>query len=1012
MRNLKKLLAVVVAICVLATFTIPAFAADTETTKTDAQIVTTLGVLKGQSVSEGVTDAYLATTPNRLQGAIMFLRLKGLEEDALAFTGTDNFADVPATYAADSKAILAYLKAHPELGFEGTGGDNFSPAEQMTAQQYYKILLVALGFTYGTDETADFTWDTIFTFGAAHGLTKLVDNTSFTVNDLATGTVEALKATVKDGSGTLAAKLAEADEDFAAKAEALGLYTPAPATLEVVSVTADNLKEIVVTFNTALDKDTATDVDNYQVEDEALASDLGDDKAVGGEGDDADTDPSIALNADGKSVTITLGVPFESADNQTEKDLTVSGVKSAAGVEIEETTIHFVLDDVKTPVPQKITLTGPHTFEIEFSEPIKDVGTISIEDDEYTGEPTVNGTKTATVEIGDSSLDEGNYKVVVKGFADFAGLKSLSKTFTLAYAKDTTAPTAKVVEATQSKVVIEFNKPVYAGDPDESQSLTKDYFYHSLSSNHPDDGVTVDGNKKFTLKWGENNALPEGNVKVVVLASDDDAAVTDGWGNELEDNLVFTVAITADNTKPEVTKIEVKDQKNIKVYFSEDVKKEQARDVGNYVLTDKDGDEVYINDAEYSDKDYYATLTVSDDLNGAYKLKISGIEDKALDANKILAVTKSFTVADVTAPKLTLATVEARTVGTANLKNQVIYVYFPENMATSGTYSVLDKEKYQITNGDKTVDLDSGDTVKTFEGTDKIKITIKDGKDYFGSGIDLDVTELLTPSDPANTLIVTGKFADAAGNKAAPVQLSLALKEDVPPDITGVKVLDEKTLEITVNGKLVKSPNASGFLVQKGTGAVNSLSSIKKVEYKDGNTIVTGVLKGTEQIKVYDDGSDFKAYTVSVAADKVKTLTGLYMKAPGTFAGTVADGFAPTLKDTAKKSIVKGAAPNTIEIKFTEALDDTITSAGDLTKLVANDLVITKNGDSLKAGVDFYTDISGDTIIVTFVKSLSTDTLKKDRINIKSVSEPKFIADKSGNEAEAFTETVQLIWPN
>ena len=130
MRNLKKLLAVIVAICVLATFTVPAFAADA-TLAADTKTCADIGVLVGQSTATGVTAEYGATTPTRIQAAIMLLRLKGVLADAQAFTGTENFAD--ANKAAWAAPLMAYLTANQDLGFAGVGENNFAPNEPITA---------------------------------------------------------------------------------------------------------------------------------------------------------------------------------------------------------------------------------------------------------------------------------------------------------------------------------------------------------------------------------------------------------------------------------------------------------------------------------------------------------------------------------------------------------------------------------------------------------------------------------------------------------------------------------------------------------------------------------------------------------------------------------------------------------------------------------------------------------------------------------------------------------------
>ncbi|MGI6668262.1 MAG: hypothetical protein ACOX4M_02125 [Acetivibrionales bacterium] len=245
MRNLKKLLAAIVTVCMLATFAVPAFAE-----KSDADICTDLGMILGEG--SGVTAEYLASQPYRLQGAIMFLRLKGLEDEAKAFVVTEeNFSDVDGLNETN-KAILGYLKAHPELGFVGVGNNMFAPFKEMTAKEYYKVLLVALGY----EEGVDFTWANLLQFAATKGLVKLLDNTAFTVNDLCVATVEALKATVKGGDDNLITMLVEAGVIAADKAVATGLYSGVPRALQVVSASADNLKTAKIVFSKELDKDT------------------------------------------------------------------------------------------------------------------------------------------------------------------------------------------------------------------------------------------------------------------------------------------------------------------------------------------------------------------------------------------------------------------------------------------------------------------------------------------------------------------------------------------------------------------------------------------------------------------------------------------------------------------------------------------------------------------------------------------------------------------------------------
>ncbi|NOU95336.1 hypothetical protein GC093_19200 [Paenibacillus sp. LMG 31456] len=192
----------------------PAWAAEAPApskVKTDVQIVADLGVLQGDG--SGVSDAYLAKSTTRLQAAILFLRLKGLEATAASFTGKENFTDA-GLVSDGNKAILAYLKANPQLGWSGTGNGKFEPAGQITAQQYYKVLLESLGYK----QDSDFTYDKTVSFSGGLGLSQVANAGSLRNGHIATATVEALKVKVKGGSKTLLDTLVEQKVVDAAKA--------------------------------------------------------------------------------------------------------------------------------------------------------------------------------------------------------------------------------------------------------------------------------------------------------------------------------------------------------------------------------------------------------------------------------------------------------------------------------------------------------------------------------------------------------------------------------------------------------------------------------------------------------------------------------------------------------------------------------------------------------------------------------------------------------------------------
>ncbi|WNR45932.1 hypothetical protein [Paenibacillus roseipurpureus] len=204
MSKLKKLVisASVALGVVLGMSALTAFAAEPLQVKSETDIAGDLGILHGDG--SGLTSEYLAKSTTRFQAAIMFLRLKGLESEALAYSGTDNFKDAGLVYR-EGQSVLGYLKAHPELGWQGTGADQFDPLSGITSQAYYKVLLEALGYKQGVD----FEFDKTIAFAEEKGLSKIAAIQHIVNMNIATATIEALHTKSKGSDRTLAAVLTE-----------------------------------------------------------------------------------------------------------------------------------------------------------------------------------------------------------------------------------------------------------------------------------------------------------------------------------------------------------------------------------------------------------------------------------------------------------------------------------------------------------------------------------------------------------------------------------------------------------------------------------------------------------------------------------------------------------------------------------------------------------------------------------------------------------------------------------
>lgn len=204
----------ILAVAIVSSTILSAVAAESTIVKSDTQIVGELGIMVGDG--SGLSEAYLAKTSTRIQAAILFLKVQGKLADAASFKGTENFSDT-SMVSATNKAIMAYLKANPSLGWAGTGNNKFSPTLDITSQQFYKIVLDVLGYKAG----ADYAYADTLKFAATKGLVRAAASSPFKNADVATAIVEALKSNIKGTTQSVAAILVSMNVLKAEQAAAL-----------------------------------------------------------------------------------------------------------------------------------------------------------------------------------------------------------------------------------------------------------------------------------------------------------------------------------------------------------------------------------------------------------------------------------------------------------------------------------------------------------------------------------------------------------------------------------------------------------------------------------------------------------------------------------------------------------------------------------------------------------------------------------------------------------------------
>lgn len=149
----------------------------------------------------GYGEGYdLEVAPTRLQALIMFIRVLGEEEDALAYTGDTPFQDVAAGSQGEKYVGYAYSKGYTN----GYSPDTFRPSQSVTASQFMEFILRALG--YSSAETSDLsqTMSKALANGViTEGELADLENGIFLRADLVYVAYYALDAVVADSGDTL-----------------------------------------------------------------------------------------------------------------------------------------------------------------------------------------------------------------------------------------------------------------------------------------------------------------------------------------------------------------------------------------------------------------------------------------------------------------------------------------------------------------------------------------------------------------------------------------------------------------------------------------------------------------------------------------------------------------------------------------------------------------------------------------------------------------------------------------
>ena len=221
----------------------------------------------------------------------------------------------------------------------------------------------------------------------------------------------AVEAEVKDGKLSVkSAKLPAGNHSFIlrsgeVKTEAMNFVVEAPMVKEVKAI---NAKELTITFNKAIKKDTIINSN-----DELINSTL---TAVGSA--TALVGPlKASLSEDGKTVTVTATTAFKGQYAVTVQD----AVKTVEEKAVKAYSAIVTAEDSVRPMVESVTYSNFQTAVIKFSEPLKDLGGISANNSSIQfGSLSTDG-KSVTVNLADANVKaDTDYKVTIIGAKDFS----------------------------------------------------------------------------------------------------------------------------------------------------------------------------------------------------------------------------------------------------------------------------------------------------------------------------------------------------------------------------------------------------------------------------------------------------------------------------------------------------------------------------------------------------------------------------------------------------------------
>ncbi|GEC91585.1 hypothetical protein [Brevibacillus brevis] len=553
---------------------------------------------------------------------------------------------------------------------------------------------------------------------------------------------------------------------------------------------------------------------------------------------------TASLSEDGKTLTITNDVAFNGDYSvYVKKDSIIS--KDDVNKKVAEFLGNVKITDSTAPVYTGVTYDGS-TAIVKFSEPLKSVGTVTLDGKTLTASDyTLSGD---TLEVTGLTAGKASTLVIV-GATDNAGniIAPNPTTVTLTAPVDTVKPTV-AVSAKNTTLTFKFSEALKlvnadgGQNPDDFAKVTIGNATFTLGASHQD----ANDKTKFTVDAAQYVTGSFLNATVKVEAFTDKSGL-------VGDAFTTSVMLTKDNTAPAFVSASSKDDKLI-VKFDEDVDANSLTSVA----------------IKYTDKDNVVTNKPSVGLTGvvsSYDANNNGIIDGDDENYLVLPVSD---VALVENGKLKPGKYEV-TIGAGKVQDKVPNATTADTKFTltvtgssesSAVVEVVDEETNQEQGvpGKLVVKFNkqmaSSALVAGNYSLDGVALNPSTSNLYFDGSKDKVVIELPEGfiSASGNRLLKVANVVDVDGNtlKAGEDTDVVNLDENVKPVASSVALVDSSNFVINFSEEISLPQGAVTGVTVKVNGATTKLADTTPFKVNSDNKSVTVAVYNANSLTVND----------------------------------------------------------------------------------------------------------------------------------------------------------------